>query len=63
VNLRQIFNQSDLLERYIWKINEMCQGTDMKTSKGRNYIRDIAMARLRRIRKIDEVIYEVTDNK
>jgi hypothetical protein len=35
----------------------------MRTWKGRNYFHDIAMARLRRIRKIVEVIYEVTDNK
>jgi hypothetical protein len=36
---------------------------DMRTWKGRNYFHDIAMARLHRIRKIDEVVYEVTDNK
>jgi hypothetical protein len=63
VNFKQIFNQSDLLKEYIWKINEMCQGIDMIAWKGRNYFHDIAMVRLRRIRKIDEVIYEVTDNK
>ena len=63
VNFKQIFNQSDLLEEYIWKINEMCQEMDMIAWKGRNYFHDIAMVRLRRIRKIDEVIYEVTDKQ
>jgi len=63
VNFKQIFNQSDLLEEYIWKINEMCQEMDMIAWKGRNYSHDMAMVRLRRIRKIDEVIYEVTDKQ
>ena len=59
----QIFNQSDLLEGHIWKINEMCSGIDMRTWKKRNGVfHDIAMARLRGIRNIGEVIYEVTDN-
>jgi len=42
----------------------MCQGTDMRTCEERNYVfHDIAVARLHRIRRIDEVIYEVMDNK
>jgi hypothetical protein len=36
---------------------------DMIAWKGRNYFHDIEVVRLRRIRKIDEVMYEVTDNK
>ena len=63
MNVKQNFHQSDLLERYFWKINEMFQEMDMRIGKERNYFHEIAMARLRRIGKIDEVTYEVTDNK
>jgi hypothetical protein len=50
-------------EEYIGKVDEMCQGIYMGDWTGCYHFHDIAVDGLNRVRRVEELIYEVTSKQ
>jgi len=63
VNIGKMNNQSNNLDQYIKHINRLCQEIEVQNLTDCHHFRDTAKEKLTLLRKTEELLWEVTDNR